>query len=76
MIAPAIHLVIELEKSTGARLISFHLGDEVRLLAELDASGIERLSREVLGALDEALFALRRRTVEATAGDVFGRRAA
>ena len=54
----------------------FHLGDEVRLLADLDARGIERLRREVLASLDEALLALRRRTAEATTADVFGRRAA
>ncbi len=76
MTAPALHIVLELEKLTGARLLSFHLGDEVRLLAALDARGIERLRREVLASLDEALLVLRRRTAAATAADVLGRRAA
>jgi hypothetical protein len=76
MSGPALHIVIELEKSTGARLLSYHLGDEVRLLAELDARGTERLRREVLASLDEALLVLRGRTAEATVADILGRRAA
>jgi len=76
MTAPAIHILLELERPTTACLLSFHLADEVRLLSQLDALGIERLRREVLASLDEALLVLRRRTSAATAADIFGEKAA
>ena len=75
MIAPAIHIVLELERTTAAWLVSFDLGDEVRLLDALEARGRERLESEVLAALAIGIEVLQARTAKATAADVWRRAA-
>jgi hypothetical protein len=72
----AAHLAVVLanEEPPVVEVHSLTLGDEARLLDDLEARR-DRLGREILGAVDDAIALLRQRTARLTAADV-GRRAA
>lgn len=70
----ALHLVLGVEDGPRIEVYAYSVGDEARLLEDLQARRPE-LGQQVLDALDEALEQLEARTARLVAGD-FGRRAA
>ena len=72
--AAHLALVLANEESPVVEVHSFSAADEARLLEDLEARR-DRLGREILDAVDDAIALLRQRTARLTAADV-GRRAA
>ncbi|MGC9973859.1 MAG: hypothetical protein ABSC36_00530 [Gaiellaceae bacterium] len=75
MTPPRLAIVLELERpGAGVWLSSFDLSDELRLIDQLDARGIDRLVHDVVDALETGLAVMRKRAAKAVPADVYRRR--